>query len=381
MIALVAGTRPNFMKIAPVRRALTRRGIATRLIHTGQHFDAAMSEVFFRDLGLAPPDVTLAAGGGSHAEQTAAVLVGVEAALLDTHTDLLLVVGDVTSTLAAALAAAKVGVPVAHVEAGLRSRDWNMPEEINRVLTDQLSDLLLIPSRDAARNLLAEGVPSERIVFAGNVMIDSLYDALGRRTGVLAALGVRPRAYAVATLHRPANVDTAEAFEATLNALEVVAARLPLVFPVHPRTLARAATFGLGQRLRETPGLVTTAPLGYDDFVTLMSDARLVVTDSGGIQEETTVLGIPCLTLRTTTERPITVTVGTNVVVGMDAERIAREVETILAGRAKRGRIPEGWDGRAGERVAEAVESFLRGEPPAKKCVVELAEESVETPR
>jgi UDP-N-acetylglucosamine 2-epimerase (non-hydrolysing) len=367
MIALVAGTRPNFMKIAPVRRALTRRGIPSRLIHTGQHFDAAMSAVFFHDLGLAPPDVTLSAGGGSHAEQTAAVLVGVEAALLETRPPLVVVVGDVTSTLAAALAAAKVGVPVAHVEAGLRSRDWTMPEEINRVLTDQLSDLLLIPSRDAAENLLAEGIPAERVVFAGNVMIDSLYEALGRRTGVLAELGVRPRAYAVATLHRPANVDTAEAFEATLTALETVAARLPLVFPVHPRTVARAAALGFAERLQGTPGLVCSPPLGYDDFVTLMSDARLVVTDSGGIQEETTVLGIPCLTLRTSTERPITVTVGTNVVVGMDAGRIAREVELILAGRSKRGRIPEGWDGRAGERIADAVERFLRGEPPAKR--------------
>ena len=367
MIALVAGTRPNFMKIAPIRRALGRRGIASRLIHTGQHFDASMSAVFFHDLGLAPPDVTLAAGGGSHAEQTAAVLVGVEHALLETRADLVLVVGDVTSTLAAALAAAKLGVPVAHVEAGLRSRDWAMPEEINRVLTDQLADLLLIPSRDAAENLLAEGVPAERIVFAGNVMIDSLYEALGRRTGVLSELGVRPRAYAVATLHRPANVDTAEAFEATLAALEAVAARLPLVFPVHPRTVARAGALGFAERLRDTPGLLCSPPLGYDDFVTLMSDARLVVTDSGGIQEETTVLGIPCLTLRTSTERPITVTIGTNVVVGMDTERIAREVETVLAGRAKRGRIPEGWDGRAGERIAEAVEGFLGGEPPAKR--------------
>ncbi len=366
MIALVAGTRPNFMKVAPIRRALVARGMEVRLIHTGQHFDPSMSAVFFHDLGLPPPDITLAAGGGTHAEQTAAALVGVEADLCEHRPRLLVVVGDVTSTLAAALAAAKLGVPVAHVEAGLRSRDWAMPEEINRVLTDQLADLLLVPSPDAADNLLAEGVPSERLAFAGNVMIDSLYAALVRRTGVLAALGLRPRAYAVATLHRPANVDTAASLSSTLDALAAIAARLPLVFPVHPRTVARAEALGLAPRLHATPGLLPIEPLGYDDFVTLMSDARLVATDSGGIQEETTVLGIPCLTLRAGTERPVTVTQGTNVVVGLDAERIRCEVAAILAGRGKRGRIPEGWDGRAAERIADAIQRFLAGSPPPK---------------
>jgi UDP-N-acetylglucosamine 2-epimerase (non-hydrolysing) len=368
MIAIVAGTRPNFMKIAPVLRALARRGVEARLIHTGQHFDESMSAVFFRDLGLPEPDVMLSAGGGSHAEQTAAALVGVEADLLAHQPELLVVVGDVTSTLAAALAAVKVGVPVAHVEAGLRSRDWTMPEEVNRVLTDQLADLHFIPSRDAAANLIAEGVPRERIVFAGNVMIDSLYDALGRRTDVLARLGVRPRGYAVATLHRPANVDTREALDLMLDALDTVALRLPVIFPVHPRTVARVEALGVGPRIRAATGIVPITPLGYDDFVTLLSDARLVVTDSGGIQEETTVLGVPCLTLRTTTERPITVLEGTNVVVGMDPDRIAREVDAICAGRAKRGRIPEGWDGRAGERIADAVVAFLHGTPPPKRA-------------
>lgn len=367
MIAIVAGTRPNFMKIAPVLRALSARGASVRLIHTGQHFDESMSAVFFRDLGLPTPDVTLSAGGGSHAQQTAAVLVGVEADLEAHRPDLLIVVGDVTSTLAAALAAAKLGVPVAHVEAGLRSRDWSMPEEINRVLVDQLADLLFIPSRDAAANLVAEGVARERIAFAGNVMIDSLYEALSRRTDVLSQLGVRPRGYAVATLHRPANVDTTEALLATLTALEVVAARVPVIFPVHPRTVARVEALGFTPRVRAIAGLTPITPVGYDDFVTLMSDARVVVTDSGGIQEETTVLGVPCLTLRTSTERPITVTEGTNVVVGMDPASIAREVDAILAGRAKRGRIPEGWDGRAGERIAEAVLSFLAGVPAPKR--------------
>jgi|HubBroStandDraft_6_1064221.scaffolds.fasta_scaffold248296_2 UDP-N-acetylglucosamine 2-epimerase (non-hydrolysing) len=366
MIALVAGTRPNFMKVAPVQRALARRGLLVRLIHTGQHRDPAMSDVFFHDLGLPPPDVHLATMCGTHAEQTAAALVGVEDDLTRHPADLAVVVGDVTSTLAAALAAAKIGVPVAHVEAGLRSNDWTMPEEINRVLTDRLSDLLLYPSRDAEENLLREGVPRERMVFVGNVMIDSLYEALGRRTDVLGRLGLRPRAYAVATLHRPSNVDSPGALAATLEALGEIAARLPLVFPVHPRTLARAEALGLSTRLHAVPGMRTTKPLGYDDFVTLMSDARLVATDSGGIQEETTVLGIPCLTLREGTERPVTVTDGTNVVVGLDAGRVAAEVDGILRGRGKRGRVPEGWDGHAAERIADALVAFLAGSPPAK---------------
>ena len=373
MIALVAGTRPNFMKIAPVRRALERRGLPMRLIHTGQHFDPSMSAVFFRDLGLPAPDVTLTSAGGSHAEQTAATLVGVEADLARHRPSLVVVVGDVTSTLAAALAAAKLGVPVAHVEAGLRARDWTMPEEINRVLTDQLADLLLYPSQDAAENLLAEGVPEERLAFCGNVMIDSLYAALGRRTDVLQRLGLRSRTYAVATLHRPSNVDTAVSLAATLDALAAIAERLPLVFPVHPRTVARAEALGLVARFQAMPGLVPIEPLGYDDFVTLMSDARLVATDSGGIQEETTVLGVPCLTLRTGTERPVTVTQGTNLVVGLDPARIAREVTAILEGRSKRGRIPEGWDGRASERVADAIERFLDGDPPARARVAVAA--------
>ncbi len=365
-ILLVAGTRPNFMKIAPIHRALARRGLPVRLVHTGQHFDATMSDVFFRDLGLPVPDVALKAGGGSHAEQTAAVLVGLEAELVKNRPSVVVVVGDVTGTLAAALAASKLGIPVVHVESGLRSRDWNMPEEINRVLTDQLSDLLLTPSRDAHPNLRAEGIADERIVFVGNVMIDSVKHALERPTDVVARLGLEPRGYAVATLHRPANVDTKEALAATLDALEAVSSRLPLIFPVHPRTVARAAQLGLADRLAATPGLRTIEPLGYDDFVTLMGHAKLVATDSGGIQEETTALGIPCLTMRGGTERPITVTEGTNIVVGLDAARIATEVDAILAGRQKQGRVPEGWDGKTGERIADALERFLAGSPPPK---------------
>ncbi|MGK4006032.1 UDP-N-acetylglucosamine 2-epimerase (non-hydrolyzing) [Sorangium sp. So ce1036] len=366
MIYLVAATRPNFMKLAPICRALEARGLPMRLLHTGQHFDPTMSDVFFRDLGLPTPDHMLKAGGGSHAEQTAAVLVGAEADLIAHRPRVVVVVGDVTSTLAGALAAAKLGIPVVHVEAGLRSRDWTMPEEINRVLTDQLSDLLLTPSHDAHPNLLAEGVPPERIRFVGNVMIDSVHYALKRQTDALARFGLEPKKYAIATLHRPANVDSAERLSETLDALAAIAQRLPTVFPVHPRTVARAEAFGLSGRLRDTSGLRIMDPLGYDDFVTVMGNALLVATDSGGIQEETTALGIPCLTMRQGTERPITVTQGTNTVVGLDAALIAREVDAILAGRGKRGTVPEGWDGKTGERIADALEAFLAGDPPPK---------------
>lgn len=366
MIDLVAGTRPNFMKVAPVWRALHARRVAARLIHTGQHFDAAMSDVFFRDLGMPEPGVRLNCGGGSHAEQTAAVLVGVEKALVAARPSVLVVVGDVTSTMAAALAAAKLGIPVAHIEAGLRSRDWTMPEEINRVVTDQLSDLLLTPSPEAEKNLLAEGIPAMRIRFVGNVMIDSLHWARRTPTDAVKRLGLRPGAYALVTLHRPSNVDTREALEATLTALEGICARIPVLFPVHPRTVARAAAMGLAGRLHGTAGLKTCDPIGYNDFVTLMSSTRLVATDSGGIQEETTALGIPCLTMREGTERPVTVDEGTNVIVGLDTAKIAAEVDAILAGKGKRGRIPQGWDGRAAERIADALVALDEGNPPPK---------------
>jgi UDP-N-acetylglucosamine 2-epimerase (non-hydrolysing) len=366
MILLVAGTRPNFMKIAPIYRALAGRGIDARVLHTGQHFDAAMSDVFFRDLGLPAPYLTLKGGGGSHAEQTASILVGVEKALMEDRPRLLVVVGDVTSTLAAALAAAKLGIPVVHVESGLRSRDWTMPGEINRIVTDQLSDLMLTPSPDAAPNLRAEGVPEERIVFVGNVMIDSLHYALRKPTDALTRFGLDPGGYALATLHRPANVDSAEALDATLDALAAVAARVPVLFPVHPRTTARAESLGLSGRLTGTANLRIAPPLGYDDFVTLMAKAKLVATDSGGIQEETTALGVPCLTMRGGTERPITVTEGTNEVVGLDVAKITAALDRILSGRGKTGQVPAGWDGHAGERVADALQTFLRGTPPPR---------------
>ena len=364
MIYLVAGTRPNFMKIAPMCRELARRGRPMRLMHTGQHYDATMSDVFFRDLGIPEPDVRLEGGGGSHAEQTASILVGIERDLLANRPAMVVVVGDVTSTLSAALAASKLGIPVVHVEAGLRSRDFTMPEEINRVLTDRISDLLLTPSPDAEENLLAEGVAKERIRFVGNVMIDSLHYALERPTDVLAREGLAPRSYALATLHRPANVDSREALAATLDALEAVAARVPVIFPMHPRTVARARDLGLGERLASIPGLRRTDPFGYSDFVTLLGAAKLVATDSGGIQEETTALGIPCLTMREGTERPITVTEGTNTIVALRVADIVREVDAIVAGRGKKGRVPAGWDGHAGARIVDALDAFAAGSPP-----------------
>jgi UDP-N-acetylglucosamine 2-epimerase (non-hydrolysing) len=351
------------MKVAPIRRELDRRNVPSRLIHTGQHFDATMSDVFFRDLAMAPPDRELQAGGGSHAEQTARVLVGVESDLLETKPDVIVVVGDVTSTLAAALAAAKLGIGVVHVEAGLRSRDWAMPEEINRLLTDQLSDVLLTPSPDAKANLLREGIDEERIVFVGNVMIDSLRFALDQPSSAIERAGVSRGRYAVITLHRPSNVDRRENLEATLDAVEAIAERVETIFPVHPRTLARLDQLGLRVRLDAIRGLRVVEPIGHKDFAHLVAGAALAATDSGGVQEETTALGVPCLTLREQTERPITVSEGTNIVVGLDASRIAVEVERILAGNGKKGLIPAGWDGQTRVRIADALERFLGGTP------------------
>lgn len=366
MIYVVAGTRPNFMKVAPICRELAHRNLPLRLMHTGQHFDAQMSAVFFRDLEIPDPHVRLTAGGGSHAEQTAAVLVGIERDLIAHRPNMVLVVGDVTSTFAAALAASKLGIPVVHVEAGLRSGDWTMPEEINRVLTDQLSDLLLIPSEDARPNLLREGIAPERIVFVGNVMIDSLHFTLRAENDALARHGLLPHTYALCTLHRPANVDGELALSRTLAAVEAIAKAMPVLFPVHPRTAHKIKELGLLSRLTHGANLKITEPIGYRDFTTLMKHARLVATDSGGIQEETTALGIPCLTMREGTERPITVTEGTNTVVGTDPGRMTPEVEKILRGEGKRGNVPRGWDGHAAVRVVDALVALAQGSPPLK---------------
>jgi UDP-N-acetylglucosamine 2-epimerase (non-hydrolysing) len=358
----VVGARPNFMKVAPIVEAMKRRGLeefAPLVVHTGQHYDAQMSDAFFRDLGLPEPDVYLGVGSASHAVQTAAVMQSFEPVVLKEKPDWVLVVGDVNSTLACALVCSKLSIKVAHVEAGLRSRDRTMPEEINRLLTDQIADLLLTPSQDADENLLAEGIPSERIRFVGNVMIDSLFAQLKRAatSTVREDLGIAERDYAALTLHRPSNVDDPQTFKRILDALEEIATRLPIIFPVHPRTRVRLQEFGLLNIIEGNRNLQLRDPLGYLDFLRLYSGARLVLTDSGGIQEETTALGIPCLTLRENTERPITVEMGTNTIVGTDMKKITSAAALALDAPRdqQRARIPPLWDGHTADRILDAL--------------------------
>ncbi len=357
----VVGARPNFMKVAPIVAAMKARPAVFQplVVHTGQHYDAEMSDSFFRDLQLPQPDTHLGVGSASHAAQTAAVMERFEPVVLREKPDWVLVVGDVNSTIACALVCVKLGVKVAHVEAGLRSRDRTMPEEINRLLTDQIADLLFTPSPDADANLRAEGIPEERIRFVGNVMIDSLRQNLerARRSSVRKDLGVDDRDYAVMTLHRPSNVDSSETFARILSALETITSKLPVIFPLHPRTRKTIAKLGLTERVSAMKNLRVIDPLGYLDFLHLYSGSRLVLTDSGGIQEETTALGIPCLTLRENTERPITVEMGTNVVVGTDSEKIVTAANAALNGAAKKAtQLPPLWDGHTSERILDVLE-------------------------
>lgn len=346
----VVGARPNFMKVAPVINALrTREHIVQTLVHTGQHYDANMSDVFFEQLGIPAPDVNLAVGSGTHARQTAEIMTRFEPVLAERKPDLVLVYGDVNSTVAAALVCAKLGVRVGHVEAGLRSFDRTMPEEINRLVTDQLADLLFTPSEDGDSNLRKEGIPAEKIFRVGNVMIDSLVKLLpaAQRQKQIGLRVDQPQRYALVTLHRPANVDDGAILKRILQYLLEISQDLSVVFPAHPRTRKRIADFGLhaGQ-------LQVLDPLSYLEFLGMQSRATVVITDSGGIQEETTYLGIPCLTLRENTERPVTVSLGTNVLVGRDPDKLRSELSRILAGQAKKGTIPPLWDGHAGERIA-----------------------------
>jgi UDP-N-acetylglucosamine 2-epimerase (non-hydrolysing) len=361
-VMVVAGARPNFMKVAPILRALRAAGHEARLVHTGQHYDARMSDAFFADLGIPEPDHHLGVGSGSHAVQTARIMELFEPVLLQERPERLVVVGDVNSTLACALVASKLkevtGTRIVHVEAGLRSGDWRMPEEVNRVLTDRLSDLLLTPSRDAHANLAAEGIPAERVVFVGNVMIDTLLQQLpaARALGMPARLGVPAGGYVLVTLHRPSNVDDPAALGTILDALDRVAERLPVVFPIHPRTRKGIESAGLGPRLARHKVL---DPVGYQEMLSLTDGAALVLTDSGGLQEETTVLGVPCVTLREATERPVTLTEGTNRLAPwpLTAAGVLATVEAGLArGRSAVGsRVPEGWDGGAAQRIVEAL--------------------------
>ena len=357
-IVNVVGGRPNFIKIAPLMEAMGAvPTIQPLLVHTGQHYDHEMSRAFFEDLEIPEPDFFLGVGSGSHAQQTAKVLVEFEKVLEEARPDLVVVVGDLNSTLACALAAAKLLVPVAHVEAGLRSFDRTMPEEINRTLTDHVSEYLFTPSEDADAQLLHEGIPAAKIHRVGNVMIDTLrkYEPMGHARRAAQALGLAPRGYAVLTLHRPSNVDEPEAFGRMLDGLETILPRCPVVFPVHPRTRKRLAEFGLETRLHRLDHLRLCAPLGYLDFLSLLIDSRFVMTDSGGIQEETTALGIPCLTLRENTERPITVSIGTNRVIGTRPDRIAAEALRLLDGEAPRGAVPPLWDGQAARRIVDVL--------------------------
>jgi UDP-N-acetylglucosamine 2-epimerase (non-hydrolysing) len=364
-IVNVVGARPNFMKMAPLMMEYRRHPdkFEPKLVHTGQHYDDNMSTLFFEQLQLPKPDVYLGIGSGSHSEQTAKVLVEMEKLLTAERPDLIVVVGDINSTMAATIAAAKLCIPVAHVEAGLRSFDRAMPEEVNRLVTDALSDYCFITSQDAYENLRREGVPAEKIFFVGNVMIDTLLQlkdvALKSDISQKISLG---GPYGFVTLHRPSNVDDKEVFAEILAALDTIQKDLLLVFPVHPRTVGRLKQFGFWGGLQSRKNLKLIDPVGYLDSLCLMANAKMVLTDSGGVQEETTVLGVPCLTIRNNTERPVTITEGTNTLVGTSQSKIVEEANKIMAGKGKRGRAPKFWDGKAAQRI---VQSLL--EHPPKK--------------
>jgi UDP-N-acetylglucosamine 2-epimerase (non-hydrolysing) len=365
----IVGARPNLPKIAPLIREMQRHPeIEPILVHTGQHYDEALSDIFFRQMGIPAPHVNLEVGSGSHAAQTAEVLKRVEPVLIEHQPDLVLVVGDVNSTIAVSLAAVKLGIPVAHVEAGLRSFDRSMPEEINRILTDALADFLFVTEEDAIQHLLKEGRPRESIYLVGNVMIDSLrhFLPIAQKSRIGEDLHLKEAAnwqpFGVLTLHRPSNVDSTEKLAELLGAIDAIAAQIPVIFPVHPRTQQRLMQAGI----KTHPQLKLIPPVGYLDFLCLLSKSTLVLTDSGGIQEETTALGVPCLTLRENTERPITISEGTNLLIGTEPAKILAAAQQILAGKGKPGRIPPFWDGHAAERI---VEVLLRKSPHPKSTL------------
>ncbi len=364
-IMCVCGARPNFMKIAPLMAALNKTdGVAATLVHTGQHYDEKMSKLFFEQLRIPRPDVDLEVGSGSHAAQTAEIMKRFEPLCLERRPDWVVVVGDVNSTIACALVAVKLGIKVAHVEAGLRSFDRSMPEEINRLLTDAISDLLLVSEPSGVDNLAKEGVDPAKVKFVGNVMIDTLLANRERaeESDALDRLKLSPREYVVVTLHRPSNVDDASTFTGILEALITIAARRNVVFPVHPRTRGNIERFGVMPRIQATPGIVLCEPQGYLDFLKLMANAFAVLTDSGGMQEETTILGVPCLTMRNNTERPVTISEGTNRLVQPTRDAILAAFESLRSGPSSdTPPRPHLWDGRAAERIVEALLEVSRG--------------------
>jgi len=357
----IVGARPNFMKVAPVIRALEqKKGIKQVLVHTGQHYDINMSDIFFQQLNIPTPDINLGVGSGTHAVQTAQIMIHLEPLLLDERPDLVLVPGDVNSTVAAALVCAKLLIPLGHIEAGLRSFDRTMPEEINRLITDQIADILFTPSNDGDENLLNEGISKKKIHLVGNVMIDTLVhllpQALTRWEQLRVSLQIQEKQYCLVTLHRPSNVDKSIILIKIIEALEALSHDIKIIFPLHPRTRQQLKKMGL---YGDKTTIKFIDPVGYLDFLALQKNAKVVITDSGGIQEETTFLGMPCLTIRENTERPVTVTVGTNILVGQNIERLKYEVTRILNNDVKVGKIPPLWDGKASERIAAVVCSML----------------------
>ena len=351
------------MKVAPLHKAFQKysSSLRHRIVHTGQHYDQAMSKVFFDDLELPQPDFYLGVGSGSHAEQTSKVMLGIEQVLNEQKPDLVVVVGDVNSTVAASLVSVKMGIPVAHVEAGLRSFDRTMPEEINRMLTDVISEYLFVSEPSGLHNLRREGIAEDKIFFVGNVMIDSLvhYRSKALRLSMMEQFNVKSKQYTLVTLHRPSNVDTEEGLRKIVTLFEKLSGRSSILFPVHPRTKKMLTQYGLDVRTASIPNLTITEPIGYLEFLNLMDHAQLVVTDSGGIQEETTYLGVPCLTLRENTERPITCEIGTNQICGLDLELIVKRAFEVFDGKPKTGRVPELWDGKASERIADIITKHI----------------------
>jgi UDP-N-acetylglucosamine 2-epimerase (non-hydrolysing) len=355
----IVGARPNFMKVAPLHRAFSKNPlIESKIIHTGQHFDAKMSDVFFEQLELPKPHYFLGIGGGTHTEATARTMIEFEKVLKVENPDVVLVVGDVNATLACALVAVKEHVPVVHVEAGLRSGDRKMPEEINRIIVDNISDYLFVTEQDGLDNLQKEGVADEKVFFVGNVMIDSLayYHQKSKALNVCGELGIAPKEFMLVTMHRPANVDTLSGLSSILEIIERASKHLSVVFPIHPRTRNNMEKLGLAERLKAIENLILTEPQGYLEFLNLMDNAKLIITDSGGIQEETTFLQVPCLTFRDSTERPITVTLGTNqLLADLNADTVYYKLLEILAGKTKKGAIPPLWDGHTAERIADIL--------------------------